>query len=115
MKDLLNNLKDFLEYKVLDDKNILVLSNFYLKDTSNMYPINIKKMDNEYFIHDGGSLIMFLNENETTIDRNKIAGLIKENPSFSVVNNNILIYKTYIDSINEDIAKYIQIITKIAD
>ena len=115
MKNLVSNLQDFYNFKMIDENNIVVLSPFYLKDINNGYPINIKKINDELIIHDGGSLVMFLNEYDIKIDKTKIQKILDEEPSFIITQNNELIYETSIDTINEDLAKYIQIITKITD
>lgn len=113
MKDLVNNLQNFIDFKILDEENIFVYSNFYLRDTNTMYPINIKKEDDEYFIHDGGSLVYFFNENDLIIDKINIQNLLREYPNFQITDSNELIYYTNVDTINVDIAKFIQILTKI--
>ena len=115
MKDIVNNLQNFIDFKILDEENIFVYSNFYLRDTNTMYPINIKKEDDEYFIHDGGSLLIFLNENDLIIDKINIQNLLREYPNFQITDSNELIYYTSVDTINADIAKFIQILTKITD
>jgi len=115
MKDIVNNLQNFLDFKVIDKENIFVISPFCLRDTDTMYPINIKKIDDKYIIHDGGSLIIFLNENDLIIDKINIQNLLREYPNFQITDNNELVYSTTKDTICFDIAKYIQIITKITD
>lgn len=115
MKDLLNNLQNFLDFKLIDNENIFVFSNFYLRDTNTMYPINIKKIDDKYVIHDGGSLIIFLNENDLIVDKFVLQNLLRQYPNFQITDSNELLYSTTKDTILIDLAKYIQIITKITD
>jgi len=115
MKNLIDNLNDFICIKEINENNIFVLSNFYLKHTGESYPINIKKFNDGYIIHDGGRLIMYFNENDIKLNKELIQSILNDDSSFMITQNNELVYVTSIDTINIDIAKYIQIITKIAD
>lgn len=115
MTNLINNLEKFFSVTVLDEDNIKVFSPFYLRDTDEQYPINIKKLDDEFIIHDGGSLVIFLNENDLIIDKSNIENLLREYPNFKITDDNELLYLTDEETINSDIAKFIQIITKITD
>lgn len=115
MKSILNNLKSFFEFKLIDKENVFVISSFYLKDSNSVYPIYIKKIDDEsYIIHDAGSIVYFLDENDFQIDKELILELSKEYSNLEFTNNNEIVYKTKEKLILNDIAKFIQIITKIA-
>lgn len=115
MKNLIDNLQDFFDFKFLDENNIVIFTPFYLNSSDVMYPINVRKEKDDYYIHDGGSLVIYLNEREREIDKIKIKNIIDNFYNATITEYNEVVIKSNKNDIDSDIARFIKLITLIAD
>lgn len=112
MKNLIDNLKNFYVVEKINDESFSILTPFYLLDTNNTYSINVIKENDKYIIHDGSSIVQFINDNELQIDMSTLQKLLKEFPNIQIVDDSVITVETDEEHFNFDLAKYIQFITK---
>lgn len=113
MKNIISNVKHFYDIEIIDDENIAIISPFFMLDTNDSYPINVKKIGKEYIIHDGGAIIQFINENDFTLDRTNLSDLLNEYENVKIEDDSVITYQTTKNTFDFDLAKYIQFLTKL--
>ena len=112
MKNLINNLKNFFTVDEIDENNFSIIAPFFLLDTNEVYPINVKINDDEVIIHDGSTIVQFINDNDLQIDMQVLQKLLKEFKNIQIVDDCVITMETDEEHFNFDLAKYIQFITK---
>lgn len=108
MKKILNNLNEFFKIIEIDSNNIVIHTHFFMLDTNYTYTINLKKENEKYIIHDGSSIIQFLNEFDYDLSNLNINELLEEYNNIFIEDNKIIACETNLENLNNDLANMIQ-------
>lgn len=113
MKKIVNNLNQFFEVEEIDSNNIVIYTPFFMLDTNNTYTLNIKKENDKYFIHDGASIIQFINEFNYDLSNLNLQYLLNEYEDIYIEDNKVIVCETDLESLNFNIAKFIQFLNNL--
>lgn len=111
MSKLQEYLSEFITVVQLEENEYQLLMPFYLEDSSTLYSIRVKLMENKLFLHDAGGTLDYLSEAREEINMSKIENLVKAS-KFNLTDGVINI-EINLNNIELYVANLIKLITNI--